>query len=146
MKFSDSIFFEIRNYKGFVFNPMRVFNVLYDEQSEDRTPILEEIMQREVFIPFANKLQAFGSRKTFESFADMYFIKSSNHEDLQELSELFAAVVDDFIASYEEDDAYYSYCYAVLLVSIIVSTAGYFPEALLYKFVHFCRKNAILKI
>ena len=52
MKFSDSIFFEIRNYKGFVFNPMRVFNVLYDEQSEDRTPILEEIMQREVFITF----------------------------------------------------------------------------------------------
>lgn len=146
MKFSDSVFFGIRDYKGFVFNPMRVFNLLYDEQSEDRTPLLEEIMQREVFIPFAKKLQTFGNGKLFEAFESFTAVEYGRSKDLQDLCEYFAAVVEDFVASYDADDPYYSYCYAVLLISIILATAGYFPDALLYKFVHTCRKNAILKI
>ena len=146
MKFENSIFFEIRNYKGFVFNPMRIFNVLYDESSENRTPVIEDIIQREAFLAFTDKLHTFRSGGAFESFTEISFVKNSRSKDLLELSEYFAAVVDDFKSTYDEEDPYYSYSYAVLLISIITATGGYFPDSLLYKFVHFCRKNSILKI
>ena len=146
MNFSNSIFFEIKSYKFFVFNPIRVFDILYNDNSEDRTPIFEEIVQREVFSTFAKKLQTFGNGKLFEAFESFTAVEYGRSKDLQDLCEYFAAVVEDFVASYDADDPYYSYCYAVLLISIILATAGYFPDALLYKFVHTCRKNAILKI
>lgn len=146
MKFENSIFFEIKSYKGFIFNPIRVFNVLYDEESEDRTSILDDIIQREAFSTFSQKLYTFRSGGAFESFTEISFVKNSKSKDLSELCEYLASVIDDFKETYDEDDPYYTYCYAVLLISIVVSTAGYFPDALLYKFVHFCCKNAILKI
>ncbi len=146
MKFSDSILFEIKNYKGFIFNPIRIFDILYNKKSEDRTPILEDIICRIAFSDFANNLHTFRNGGSFEAFTDVYLLKNSRSKDLSELCEYFASVIDDFEDTYDEDDPYYAYCYAVLLVSIIVSTTGYFPDALLYKFVHFCRKNAILKI
>lgn len=144
--FENSVFIELKNYKGFVFNPLRIFDVLYNEKSEDRTPILEDIVKNEVFSVFAEKLKTFRNGSMFESFESLSTVKFGRRADLQELCEYFAAVVDDFIASYDEDNPYFTYCYAFLLVSIILATPGYFPDVLLYKFVHFCRRNSILKI
>ena len=146
MKFSNAVYYEIRNCQSYVFNSMQIFDVLYNKNSENRTPILEDIMQREAFSVFANKLQIFRNGGVLEPFADIYFIKNSRSKDLSELCEYFASVIDDFKETYDDDDPYYSYSYAVLLVSIVKVTVGYFPPALLFNFMHFCRRNSILKI
>lgn len=144
--FSTSVWFELKNYHGFVFNPMQIFDVLYNNESEWRTQIIRVIIARKDFSAFANQLRNFGNRNLFESFESIYLIESVKRKDLSELCKLFDAVIDDFKISYSEERAYSSYCYAVLIISIIRATPGYFPDELLFKFLHACRKNAILKI
>ena len=144
--FSTSVWFKLKNYHGFVFNPMQIFDVLYNDESEGRTKSITEIISRKDFSAFASKLQSFGNGDLFESFESIYLIESVKRKDLSELCKLFDAVIDDFKISYSEERAYSSYSYAILIISIIRATSGYFPDELLFKFLHACRKNAILKI
>lgn len=146
MKFENAVYYEIRNCQSYVFNSMQILDVLYNKNSENRTPLLEEIMQRKAFSIFADKLQIFRNGGVLEPFADIYFVKNSRREDLQKLSEYFTAVIDDFTETYVKVAPYNSYCYAVLLVSIIKVTIGYFPDAIIYEFLYFCRSNHILNI
>lgn len=141
-----SVLYEFSNYQGYVFDPILIFDVLYNENSEYRTAIIEDIIKNEIFSAFIEKLKTFRNERLFEAFESLSIVKYGRRKDLSELCEHFAAVVDNFKSTYDQEDPYYSYNYAVLLISIIRATAGYFPDALLYKFMHFCRRNSILKI
>lgn len=144
-KFENSVLSELRNYRGYSFNPMWVYEVLYDINSEKRTPTIEGILLRDAFAEFLQALKPFGNGfYKSEAFQNM-FLQGEN-ENLNVLKEKFIAVVKDFKESYNEADPYYSYTYAVLILSIILATPGYFENAVLYEFVHFCRKNYILNI
>lgn len=145
-KFENSVLFELRNYKGFIFNPIQIFDVLYNEKSQYKTKAIENIIKMKAFSAFAKKLQTFGNGTLYESFENIALVELDREQDLSELRELFAAAVDDFKMTYFKQEAYSSYCYAVLIVSIARATEGYFSDSLLYRFVHFCRKNAILNI
>lgn len=144
--FENSVLFELRNYKGFIFNPMQLYDLLYNENSEYRTDYLLNIIPREDFLVFAKKLKSFGNGNFLEAFENIAIVKDRRSQDLKDLGTLFAAIIDDFKRVYSEPIDYYSYCYAVLIISIIMATPGYFSDVLLYNFMYFCRKNAILNI
>lgn len=145
-KFENSVLFDIKSYQGFIFSSIQIFDLLYNEKSEYRTPAIFRIIQRETFLTFANKLKTFGNGKTFESFESIYVVEQARYKDLRELRKLFVAVIDDLKLTYFQSNDYISYCYAVLIVSIIRATEGYILDRLLYKFLHFVRHKDILKI
>lgn len=80
--FSTSVWFELKNYHGFVFNPMQIFDVLYNDESEGRTKSITEIISRKDFSAFASKLQSFGNGDLLESFESIYLIESVKRKDL----------------------------------------------------------------
>lgn len=143
--FENSVFIELKNYKGFVFNPMRIYEILYDENSEKRTVTIENILSQEEFSVFANSLKIYGNG-FFKSEAFKSKMLLLDDGNLVELGELFLGVINNFKRTFSKDDAYYSYVYATLLISVILATPGYFPDAIIYELLYFCRSNHILNI
>ncbi len=144
-KFENAVWWEVKNYSGFSFNPMWIYEVLYDKNSEKRTPTIDSILLRDIFADFLQALKPFGNG-FFKSESFQSMLIQTNGNSLIVLNEKFIEVIKDFETTYQETDPYYAYAYATLIVSIILATPRYFEDAVLYKFVHFCRKNFILNI
>ena len=145
--FENSVFLELRSYKGFIFNPMRLYEIFYDEKSERRTVAIENILTKASIYFFVEQAKDFGNGfyKT-DAFKSVYYLNSDLQDKLLKLQNCFKNVINELSASYNENNPYESYVYATVVVSIILAMPEYFDEETIFKFVHFCRKNAILKI
>ena len=146
-KFENSVLFELRNYKGFIFNPMRLYEIFYDKKSEKRIKSIENVLMDIYMIFFVNCAKDFGNGfyKT-DAFKSVYYLNADLQKKLPELQDCFKNVINEFIKKYDENKPYESYVYATVVVSIILAMPGYFNEITIFDFVHFCRKNALLNI
>ncbi len=145
--FNYSVLLGLKTYTGFIFNPLRLYEIFYDENSERRTVTIDTILATPVFADFVKKAKPLGNGFfQANAFKHIYQLDFDQKRILVLLKELFIAIVEDFEKSYNENDPYYSYVYATLILSIILAMPAYFEDALIFKFVHFCRRNFILHI
>lgn len=145
--FENSVFLELRNYKGFSFNPMRLYEIFYDEKSEKRTKAIMNVLLSAQMFEFIEKAKNF-AKGPFQSdaFISYYYLDKGLESCVPEIQKLFDNVVKELISKHNEDNPYYSYAYATVIISILFAMPGYFTEESIFKFVYFCRNKHILNI
>ena len=145
--FENSVFLELRNYKGFIFNPMRLYEIFYDEKSERRTVAIMKVLVSPQMFSFIRKLKTFvkGPFQS-DSFISYYCLDKGLESCVPEIQKTFDGVVKELIKKHSENSPYYSYVYATVIVSVILAMPGYFTEETIYDFIYFCRNKHILNI
>lgn len=141
--FSNSVFFELKSYQGFVLDPVQINEVLFDKKSSQRTEIAKSVLMNGAMRNFIREAKIFIKGNTFVNILQLNIEQENN---LKTLKNCFNKVLEDFETTYEKYGKYYSYVYATLILSILLAMPGYIAETILYEFMYFCRKNFILNI